>query len=591
MLVGPVFSREMMTAPRRPRLYVLRAVYAAALVIVICTAWLAFAGTQVVRNVGDLARFGGLVFQILAPLQWAIAVFFSALAAASAVAQEKDRRTFELLLLTRLSNGELVLGRLLASLLHLLMLIVVAVPLLVLLMWFGGVALDQVLRVAAVTAASALVAGSLGSTIALRREKTFQALALTALVLFLWLACWEVLPIVGGHRLWAGVSLDRWAVIASPWRAVLEAAQPRIVAAHAGPLAADAVLGFLAFAALGTALVNGLAIGRVRAWNPHRELRASTEDEPPPASAPAAAAVTRRTPLPRAGHRPVWDNPILWREVRTAAYGRRMLLIRLVYLLLFCGAAAALYQVAQQPAGLSRTSAALPLAPLLVLSLILVNAQAVTAITSERDARALDLLLVTDLTPKEFIFGKLAGIFYNTKEMVLLPLLLAAGLWWIDALSLENLIYLAGSLLVLFAFAAMLGVHTGLAYGNSRAAIATSLGTMFFLFLGIALCLRLMVAFSGSFQVQLQPFLAFMLGGGIGLYVALGVRNPSTAIGAASMLCPFATFYAITSYLLGYTLAVFLVTSLTYGFATAAMLVPAIFEFDVATGRTTLTED
>ena len=62
--------------------------------------------------------------------------------------------------------------------------------------------------------------------------------------------------------------------------------------------------------------------------------------------------------------------------------------------------------------------------PLLLLSLVLVNAQAVTSLTSERDARALDLLLVTDLTPKEIVFGKLGGVFYNTKEMVLLPMLL-----------------------------------------------------------------------------------------------------------------------------------------------------------------------
>jgi len=33
----------------------------------------------------------------------------------------------------------------------------------------------------------------------------------------------------------------------------------------------------------------------------------------------------------------------------------------------------------------------------------------------------LDLLLVTDITPKEFIYGKLAGVLYNTKEMLFLP--------------------------------------------------------------------------------------------------------------------------------------------------------------------------
>ena len=84
--------------------------HAAALLLLVCTAWLVLTGTQIVRDVSDLAQFAGLVFQILAPLQLALAVFFSAMLAASAVAQEKDRRTFVLLLLTNLSNQELVLG-------------------------------------------------------------------------------------------------------------------------------------------------------------------------------------------------------------------------------------------------------------------------------------------------------------------------------------------------------------------------------------------------------------------------------------------------------------------------------------------------
>ena len=86
----------------------------------------------------------------------------------------------------------------------------------------------------------------------------------------------------------------------------------------------------------------------------------------------------------------------------------------------------------------------------MLLSLVLVNAQAVTSLTSERDSRALDLLLVTDLTPKEIVFGKLGGVFYNTKEMVLLPMLLCGCLWSGGAMSLENLLYLLGGLAVLY---------------------------------------------------------------------------------------------------------------------------------------------
>ena len=212
--------------------------------------------------------------------------------------------------------------------------------------------------------------------------------------------------------------------------------------------------------------------------------------------------------------------------------------------------------------------------------------------TGERDNRALDLLLVTDLSPKEFLFGKLGGVFYNTKEMWLLPVALCAALAWMPAgASWENLFYLIAGLAVMYLFVAVLGIHCGMAYDDSPSAIAASIGTVFFLCVGVATCMRLMVAFSGSFTVQLQPFLAFMLGGGVGLYMTLGGRNPSPAIAAASLLCPFATFYALTSFMLDYTLTVFLVVVAMYGFATAAMLVPAIYEFDVATGRTTSADE
>ena len=604
MFVGPVFSRELATAPRRPRLYVARAVYVAALLVLMSTAWLLLTGTQIIRNVGDFARFGAILFQILAPLQLTLALFFSAIFAAVAVAHEKDRRTLVLLLLTNLSNSELVVGKLLASLLHIFALVLGALPLFMLSALFGGVSFEQIARVYAVTLGATAAAGSLGSTLGLWREKTFQTLALTVLALVFWLAAGEAIALGATGQSWAGISTQAWSVAISPWRAILEATQgvPRIETGS--QWFDDPIHPFLVLAIGLTVLLNGLAIWRVRVWNPSRETRpASPEAQEAATISESELTAVYEHGLPRrhglrgtaepqrsihaapGRYRRVWDNPVLWREIRTWAYGRRVLVVRLAYLLFFGLAAVALHHFAQQEHGISRVAAALTLVPLFVLSLVLINAQAVTSITAERDTSALDLLLVTDLTAQEFVFGKLGGVFYNVKEMMLLPMALCCYLWLNRAVSGENLIYLLGGLATMYVFVAMLGVHAGMSYDSSRSAIGVSLGTVFFLFLGIATCMRMMVAFSGSFQVQLQPFLAFMLGGGAGLYVALGARNPSLAIGVASFVCPIATFYAITSFLLGYTLTVFLVVLATYGFATAAMLVPAIFEFDVATGR------
>jgi hypothetical protein len=175
--------------------------------------------------------------------------------------------------------------------------------------------------------------------------------------------------------------------------------------------------------------------------------------------------------------------------------------------------------------------------------------------------------------------------------MIVLPAVLCTVLWWAGGITLENLIYLIGSLLVMDVFAAMLGIHCGMHYANSRTAIGVSLGTVFFLFLGVATCIVMMISFAGSFESQLAPFLAFILGGSVGLYVSLGIRNQSGAIAATAILLPFATFYAITSFLLGNPLTVFLVTAVMYGFATAALLVPAMSAFDFAMGRAKTAED
>lgn len=605
MLVGPVFTRELVTAPRRPRLFIYRTVYAAGLLLLMCTAWLVLAGTQVIRNVGDMARFGGILFQLLAPIQLALAVFFAAMMSASAVAQEKDRKTLVLLLMTRLTNSELVLGRLLSSLLNILVMMLAGLPVFMFCMLFGGISPVQVMSVFMVTVATVLAAGSLGSIIALYREKTFQTLALTALTLVFWIGAWEAIGQGAAGDSIVGINSQNLATWFSPLRAVLAAARPDFSGSEF--MVSSTTWGFLLFAATTTVLLNGIAIVMVRVWNPSREIRQAIPVKPKEASEQAATEPdaardahvdSQLRQRGKAASRAVWNNPVLWRETCTWAYGRKVIVIRVAYWILFALAGLALWWTLQSPAssnseGLASVveATARPLVPFFLVSLVIMNALAVTAITNERDGRSLDLLLVTDLSPPEFLFGKLGGVFWNTREMIVLPLVLCLFLWWNGRMATENLWFVGGGLCVMNIFVAMLGVHCGMNYSNSRTAIGASLGTVFFLFLGVMTCILMMISFSGAFQAQLAPFLAFILGGGVGLYISLGYRNPSPAIGAASLLLPFATFYAIVSFLLGFNLPVFLVTAVAYGFTTAAMMVPALAEFDFAMGREATTDE
>ena len=144
-------------------------------------------------------------------------------------------------------------------------------------------------------------------------------------------------------------------------------------------------------------------------------------------------------------------------------------------------------------------------------------------------------------------------------------------------LSLENLLYLLGGLAVLYVFAAILGLHAGMTYANSGVAVATSLGTVFFLFLGVAVCMRIMMAFSGSFRrsfCRSSPSWCSAAWGCTWCWACATRRRPS-AWRRSSAPSPRSTpSPAICS--TASPLAVFLVTVAAYGFTTAAMLVPAI---------------
>lgn len=605
MIPGPIFQRELAIAPRRKKLYASRTAYATLLLILTATAWLIVSGTQLISDIGDMARFGNSLFALLAPLQLVLAMFFSAIFAAGNVSQEKDRNTLVLLLLTRMNSAELVLGKLAASLLHLFVNLLAAVPVFFMILCFGGVSQDQIFQCLLITLTTVFLCGALGTTVAFWREQTFQAVSMTSLILVVWLALGECLASgFFGERFilpefsfpcafaWTDWTADELATLVSPWRAMLGITR----------FSADS-LPFPVAALILSALLSAWTILRVRVWNSTERRREETpaEGKNGVGVAEETAEATQKgaqdVPLTVSSRsarssRNVWDNPVLWREVCTKAYGKRAFLIRLSYFLLFSATLWGVWQhfsqldltFYEENAGAFLFSMKVFI-PLALLALVLVNAQAVTSITGERDGRAIDLLLVTDLSPKEIVFGKLGGIFWNTREIVFLPLLFPIYLYWQNVASAEISFYLFGGLVVLFLFSAVLGIHSGMTYAESRSAIGVSLGTLFFLFVGVAVCLRMMLSMGGSFHAQLQPFLAFMAGGGLAMFLALGARNPSSAIGVASFGCPFATFYAMSALMMNYTLGVFLVVSVMYGFTTAAMLIPAISEFDIAVHR------
>ena len=600
MFAGPIIAREVLTAPRPLRFYVARASYIGLLFILMWTAWQSLVGFAEVSEVGIIAHFGHLLFRLFVLFQLTLMLFFAPLSAATAVAHEKDRRTFLLLLMTDLRDVEIILGKLAASLLQIVTLLLAAAPVLFLCMMLGGVSTVQVFDVLGVTAAAGLAGGALGLLVALGRDRTFQSLALTVLTLVLGMAGIEAIGYGLPNLAIFGIP---FAEALDPFRAVASVVDP---STHGTGVSVRSGVVFMAAAGLFATVVLVLATFMLRVWNPGRnEPREQREvgsvdgvdgqlvenTESAPEAMPGDAT---RLHVPKRTHRRVlrgvqayrkpWVNPILWRELMTRAYGTKPLVIKGAYLLAFVLGVAYVLTAPDQATMSNRSSWALIL--LGILSLILINAQGVTALTSERDTGALDLLLVTELSPKQFIYGKLYGVLYNTKEMVILPLLLTAYFAFIGLMTAENATYAIIDGLLLAHFAAMLGIHAAITYVNSRTAVANSLGTIFFLMVGIGICAWLILLSDRQFARQLLSFLIFIGAGSVALFASLGAKNPSRAIALVALLTPFWSFYCVISLMNRDILAAFLFSVGIYGFALLSMLIPAVGDFDIALGRT-----
>lgn len=605
-MLGPIFSRELVTVPRRSGHFAGRTALIGLLGILGITTWQATVGFARNATLGETASFGQLFFQIIAFVQLLLTLFFAALSAAGAVSQEKDRRTFVLILLTDMRDYEIVLGKLVGALLPIIILLLVSAPILAMLLLLGGIDPEQVLQAELVLLASAVAAGSLGGLVALWREKTYQALALSVLFLVLYVCITQGLgtvgPMISASMDW--VTVQAWC---DPFIAMQSVLEPP-AGGHGG---IAPTYGFVLVMFAWCAALNGIGIWKLRKWNPSGEpiMQREGEAEDPESDESIAAEKRAKAHAAPGAVREVWPNPIMWREVRTLAYGRRPLLVKIAFGIVLTLILYFAISELNRPGGRPAFAAAYGLVPVAVLSLLLVAAQAVTSITSERDGGALDVLLVTDVSPKEFVFGKLFGVLYNCKEYIIPPFLLAifyairgalghsppgTSPGAVVAANLGPLVAVMGAIVVMFGFAVMLGLHVSLRITQSRLAIAHTLGTIFFLSVGTLISIYLIVINGGSFANQWVSFISFLVLGIGGLLYVLSADRPSPALTLASVFCPLAMFYCIVNILIGRPgtdessdpLVPFLVLGASFGFAISAMLVPLLTEFDVALGRT-----
>jgi ABC-type transport system involved in multi-copper enzyme maturation permease subunit len=170
-VVGPLYYYDLMRLTRRGRSTLLRCAYALALLLALFSAyqshfrWQDFVanplGSPATMRPQNMARLAQeFVYSILGMQTIAIFVLTPAYLA-SAVAEEKERGTLELLFTTHVSDREIVLGKLAARLTHLGAILLAGVPLLVLTQLWGGVEIRLLLAALAATVLNLLSVGAI----------------------------------------------------------------------------------------------------------------------------------------------------------------------------------------------------------------------------------------------------------------------------------------------------------------------------------------------------------------------------------------------------------------------------------------------
>jgi ABC-type transport system involved in multi-copper enzyme maturation permease subunit len=117
------------------------------------------------------ALIGAGVFSYLAFIQLSLVSLFAPALAAGAISGERERQTFDVLLVSRMTAGAIVFGKLVSSVAFMLLLILSALPLFAAVFLFGGIDFEQftVTQLLTVTTAVSIGAVSLFLSAAFRR--------------------------------------------------------------------------------------------------------------------------------------------------------------------------------------------------------------------------------------------------------------------------------------------------------------------------------------------------------------------------------------------------------------------------------------
>ncbi|WP_164103029.1 ABC transporter permease [Candidatus Laterigemmans baculatus] len=393
---NPVLQRELLVNLRTQRSFWLLALYQLLLAGVVLAAWPSDERLDLTENPPSARRLVNLFFLG----QYVIASLMAPSFAASAISGEKERKTYEMLLASPLRPAAIVLGKMIASLTHLGMLILASLPIIVLCLPLGGVSVYEVLAAYLGLIVSVLVFGA----ISIAASSYFKRTSSSLVVSYLMILPLVILGVLGWWSLEAQGEL-RLKLALSVVPAYGVAAVVMLCAAAAARMLYPPDVGSEGEEVVDLEEEADEAIGLV----------IQRDQFPDKLFAPP-----KKQQLMRDGANPVYDK-----EIHSEIFSHGTLMLRLVIqisMLLAIPLMAVL--LFAQP-----HLCAWYVVYVIVFNLLVGPVYSAGAITGERERQTLDLLLTTTLTPWQILWGKLiVGLRVSVvlTSFLLWPLLLGA---------------------------------------------------------------------------------------------------------------------------------------------------------------------
>jgi ABC-type transport system involved in multi-copper enzyme maturation permease subunit len=408
---GPVFGYESLLNARRRQVYAGRSLFVLAVLIGMFVVWFTRDTSSInpifrSASFQQLADFGEWCFYAMAGIQVSLVMLVAPAATAGTICMDRARGTLTHMLMTDLSDVEIVLGKLGARLAPIMALILCSVPVAALMALLGGIDFGAIAGLFVISVSLAILACTLAITISIWATKTHEVLMAVYMIEGVWLLA---LPL---WRTWSGPGM---LILPPEW---FQKANPFVLAF--APLSNPgfvATSDYVAFS--GTILTLSLALAVLSV----AKLRRAVITHAGRASKPG----TRRPRLKRLF--PPWagpsldGNPVLWREWHRTQPSRLVwwlwaVLLSITWLLAAWGT----YEfIKEGPRNQSR-GFAIGLWIQLLFGLLILSATAPTSLAEERVRGSLDLLLTTPLSSSAIVIGKWLGALRCALVLMLLPI-------------------------------------------------------------------------------------------------------------------------------------------------------------------------